>query len=81
MSKKSSPVVGTAADSARGAPKAIGGLETEVMDIELANEEYGWIELQKKDKFEKFFVRNEEDYVFQIENLPENFSLAYSRGA
>ena len=75
MSKKSSPVVETqAVDSFRGAPMSMQGMEQEVMDMELSNEEIGWIDLQKKDKFEKFYVRSEEDYVFQVENLPEAFA-------
>ena len=49
------------------------GHDMDMVD-QLQNEQYGLYAFQKKDKFEKFYVRSEQDYVFQIENLPEAFA-------
>lgn len=45
-----------------------------MIDMEIENGQYGFIDIQKKDKFKKFYDLMEEDYVFQIENLPEAFA-------
>lgn len=64
--------IGINSGNIENAHRGVGNMMADNM-IDGREDPFNLIPFQQKDKFEKFYDRKTDDYIFKIENLPEAF--------